>query len=195
MRSNFMMRKLHSKKGITLVETVCAIMILAIVCVGVLNAVAFSREMVYTNNSREKASDKAQLIADEIVTAAAGVDPSASDGVTIIQSKVNSIANNAAATDVQNSEIGNVKNVLNFADPTSDDEMIQYILTPVTDSTVVDTEMKVIVGGIERRTTTHDVKQPGWDIQVRVYFKRIGGQDEYRSVDVSAFSPHKGAGS
>lgn len=190
-----MMRKLHSKKGITLVETVCAIMILAIVCVGVLNAVAFSREMVYTNNSREKASDKAQLIADEIVTAAAGVDPSASDGVTIIQSKVNSIANNAAATDVQNSEIGNVKNVLNFADPTSDDEMIQYILTPVTDSTVVDAEMKVIVGGIERRTTTHDVKQPGWDIQVRVYFKRIGGQDEYRSVDVSAFSPHKGAGS
>ena len=45
-----------SKKGFTLVEAMCAIMIMAIVFVGILNAVSFSRQMVYTNNSREKAS-------------------------------------------------------------------------------------------------------------------------------------------
>ncbi len=190
MLSKIFRTKVRSKKGITLVETVCAVMILAIVTVGVLNAVAFSREMIYSNNSREKASDKAQLIADEIITIASHCDPSGSTIKTAIEGKVDTIANNTSPTDVQHNNIGNVISVDNFYVPTNQNEMIQYILTPVTDSTVTETEKKVIVGGIEQKTTIYDAKQPGWDIQVRVYYKNIGGKDEYRMADVRAFAPY-----
>ena len=85
-------------------------MILAFVCAGVLSSVAYSREMIYSNNSREKASDKAQFISDEIIVAATGVDPAAPDGATLIATSMNSIANNASASDIQTESIG----VVNF---------------------------------------------------------------------------------
>ncbi len=190
--SKYYSRKAKSKKGFTLVEAVASVIILAIVCVGVLNAVAFSREMVFSNNSREKASDKAQLVADEIVAAATGVDPSdpAGNPEGIIQSNVDAIANNAAAgtTNIQTDAIGKVNRVAAFSTPTNDNELVQYILTKVVDSTDVEHDTDVRVSGIHQKATVHDATLVGWDIKVRVYYKMVGSGD-YRVVDVSAFAP------
>ena len=190
--SKYYSRKAKGKKGFTLVEAVASVIILAIVCVGVLNAVAFSREMVFSNNSREKASDKAQLVADEIVAAATGVDPSdpAGNPEGIIQSNVDAIANNAAAgtTNIQTDAIGKVNRVAAFSTPTNDNELVQYILTKVVDSTDVEHDTDVRVSGINQKATVHDATLVGWDIKVRVYYKMVGSGD-YRVVDVSAFAP------
>lgn len=190
--SKYYSRKAKSKKGFTLVEAVASVIILAIVCVGVLNAVAFSREMVFSNNSREKASDKAQLVADEIVAAATGVDPTdpAGNPEGIIQSNVDAIANNAAVgtTNIQTDAIGKVNRVAAFSTPTNDNELVQYILTKVVDSTDVEHDTDVRVSGINQKATVHDATLVGWDIKVRVYYKMVGSSD-YRVVDVSAFAP------
>ncbi len=190
--SKYYSRKSKSKKGFTLVEAVASVIILAIVCVGVLNAVAFSREMVFSNNSREKASDKAQLVADEIVAAATGVDPTdpAGNPEGIIQSNVDAIANNAAVgtTNIQTDAIGKVNRVAAFSTPTNDNELVQYILTKVVDSTDVEHDTDVRVSGINQKATVHDATLVGWDIKVRVYYKMVGSGD-YRVVDVSAFAP------
>lgn len=195
MLTNYIKRKSRSKKGMTLVETVCAIMVLAIVVVGVLNSVSFSREMVYTNNAREKASDKAQLVADEIQSAATGVDPGASGGDTIIEDKVNAIANEgvSGAVNDQNEEIGTVTRVseLNaFHDPVSPsgDDYIQYLITAITDEDETTTDTESIVGGYTRTSTVTTVMQPGWDITVRVYYKTVANDNNYKYVEVKAFS-------
>lgn len=163
-------------------------MVFAIVTVGVLNAVAYSREMVYTNNAREKASDKAQLVADEILSAARGVDPTGADAVRIINDSVSAIANNGSG-DVQTSSIGTVKYVTDFQEPTSSDEMIQYTLTPITEDVIDATDTEITVDGITQRPTIYVSKQPGWQIHVRVYYKRVANDNDYRVVDVSGFAP------
>lgn len=189
LHSKILARKLRSKKGFTLVETLCAVMVLAIVCVGVLNSVAFSREMVYTNNEREKASYKAQFVADEIISAATGMTPP--DDESKIVEKVERIANSSGGDDVQNESIGSVENVGSadkFHDPRNDDNLIQYVLIANSEEVVSDTDMMVKVNGIEQTTKIHDVKQPGWDILVRVYYKRVGGDDAYNYVEVQAYA-------
>lgn len=185
-------RKAHSKKGFTLVEAVASVMILAIVCVGVLNAVAFSREMVFSNNAREKASDKAQLVADEIISAAMGENPEDSTAPASIQAAVNAIANDSASgtSNIQTASIGKVNCVTAFTTPATEDDLIQYILTPVTDGTDVERDTDVKVSGINQKATVHDTKVVGWDIKVRVYYKMVGSGD-YRVVDVSAFAPRE----
>jgi len=191
----FLKRKLHSKKGMTLVETLCAVMVLAIVCVGVLNSVAFSREMVYTNNEREKASYKAQFVADEIISAATGMTPP--DDAGTIVGKVEKIANSTGGDDIQNESIGSVENIGNgndFHEPIGDDNFIQYKLIPVEEDTVSDTDIAVKVDGIDQVTTIHAVKQTGWDIIVRVYYKRVGGEDGYNFVEVNAFAAQTSVG-
>lgn len=182
-----MKRKAKSKKGFTLVEAVCGIMILAIVTVGVLNAVAFSREMVYTNNSREKASDKGQFVADELFIAATGVDPADTTGVSTIVGKMNAYAN---ASDVQTESIGIVKNVSAFSAPVDDNEMIQYILTAVPGDTDIEFDTEEKVSGIMTKSTVHKAVRSGWDIQIRVYYRKVGGDDELKYVDISAFAPY-----
>lgn len=194
MISNLFRKKAHSKKGFTLVEAMCSVMILAIVTVGVLNAVAFSREMIYSNNARDKAADKAQLVADEIVSAVTGIAPTAGDeAYRAIDSKVNAIANDSTGADVQARSIGNVIRVGDdFSPPTNDsDPMIQYKLTARdidSDEEVTqimpsgDTDSNVEVTVVESLQT-------GWDIQVRVYYKQIGGRGDYKVVDFSAFAP------
>lgn len=148
--------------------------------------------MVYTNNSREKASDYAQLVADEIVSAATGVDPTdvAGNPEGIIQSNVDAIANSAGPTtsNIQTDSIGRVNKVDSFYTPTNEDEMIQYTLTKVTDSTDIEYDTDVIVSGINQKSSVHEVKMIGWDIQVRVYYRESGSSD-YRVVDVYAFAP------
>lgn len=191
MRTKLFKRKMHSKKGYTLVELVCAIAVFAIVCAGILNAVAFSREMVYTNNSRDKASDKAQFVADELVAAATGIDPSAADGPALIQAKMESIVvdNEALAQTAEAEQIGHVTLMADgvFKDPESDEQLIQYTLTAIPADE--DNDILEDVGGITQAVNGRDIKQAGWDINIRVYYKQIGGGGSYRSVDVSAFAP------
>lgn len=167
-----------------------SVIILAIVCVGVLNAVAFSREMVYSNNSREKASDKAQLVADEIISAATGQNPEESTAADTIENLVNAIANDSTSSvaNIQADSIGKVNRVTAFAEPNNEDELIQYILTPVTDDTDTEYETDVVVSGVKQGAKYHSTKVAGWDIQVRVYYKMVGSAG-YRVVDVSAFAP------
>ena len=195
--SKYYGRKAHSKRGFTLVEAVCSIIIFAIVCVGVLNAVAFSREMVYSNNAREKASDKAQLIADEIVAAATGEDPEgAGNPEDNITNRVNQIVNNGpTSSNIQTDVIGKVvkrSESAGFKTPDNDDECIQYIIKKVTDGTDVSSDITVVVsrpsGLTTEHATIHQTKISGWDIKVRVYYKAVGS-GEWRVVEVSAFAP------
>ncbi len=164
-------------------------MILAFVCAGVLSSVAYSREMIYSNNSREKASDKAQFISDEIIVAATGVDPAAPDGATLIATSMNSIANNASASDIQTESIGVVNFVSDYFEPTNSDQTIQYKLEAIPADVIEETDTEIRRGGITEHATVRNVTQMGWKIAVRVYYKEIGGGDDYRYVDVEAFAP------
>ena len=183
--------KLHSKKGFTLVETVCAILIFAIVTVGVLNAVAFSREMIYSNNEREKASDKAQLLADEIISTATGKNPENADDLTSIVTLVDAYAKQAADpadNDVQIDAIGSAKYVSDFTEPTDEADVVQYKIRAVTSDTDKEVKQTFTVEGRTQEVTLHETLRPGWEIEVRVYYKMIGGT-EWRSVDITAFAP------
>lgn len=193
LRSNFFKKKARSKKGFSLVEAMCSIVILAIVTVGVLNAVAFSREMIYTNNARDKASDKAQLVADEIISAVTGVDPAlGSQAFNNIDMTVNAIANDSTGADVQARAIGKVARVGVFETPDDDnDALIQYILTPREvdyDEDVVKTFRSGDTGEDVEITVTESV-QSGWQIDIRVYYKQIGGGNAYKMIDLHVFAP------
>ena len=170
----------------------CSVIILAIVCVGVLNAVAFSREMIFSNNNREKASEKAQLVADEIIIALAGISPEDSTALGQIDTKMNNIANDNTAADTQLSTIGKVirrDKADGFKPPSNDDEMIQYIVDPVKADTDVATDIGVRIDGGSAVATIHTPSIPGWDITVRVYYKQVGNTGDYKVVEVSAFAP------
>lgn len=196
--TKFFKKKVKSKKGFSLVESICGVMILAVVCVGVLNSVAFSREMIYTNNAREKASDKAQLVADEIVASATGVDPSGGDAaVTFIVNKMNEIANTETPTgtpakDIQTDDIGKVYYMKDgFVTPAVDDpdpKLIQYTLEPITSGTLEETKQKFTVDGVDLNVDVRKAVQAGWKIKIRVFYGKIGGEATYRTVDFDAFA-------
>ena len=200
LRSKLLRKKLHSKKGFTLVEAMCSVVILAIVCVGVLNAVAFSREMIYSNNARDKASDKAQLVADEIASAVTGISPAAGNRYELIDSKVNAIANDETGADVQARVIGKVKRVGAFATPANDSDptnpLIQYTIKEVGVDSDTDSTVKMKSGSTDTDidVKVHKAVRAGWDIQVRVYYKQIGGSNDYKVVDFKAFAPVDVAG-
>lgn len=171
-----------SKKGFTLVETMAAIMIFAIVVVGILNAVAFARQMVFTDNVKEKASDKAQLIADEIITTAMGHDPNSTTEPADVISAIALVTNDSS--DPQTALIGEVTNVSSFTDPASyvegTDPEIQYIIAPVSSSAT---------DAVDGTVSLQEVQEAGWNITVRVYYQRINNNDSYDCVEVSAFAP------
>ena len=178
-----------SKKGMTLVEVVCSVMVLAIVFVGVLNAVAFSRQMVFSNNSREKASFKGQLVADEIFSLATGYNPDTQEEE--LRTKLSDAL--TAADDPQNSEdangFGNAKLVGTLTDPSAfkpgdDKSYIEYTIEPIGKSASKsnkDTDAD--------NTPYVDSVEIGWNIKVRVFYQEIGGHSGYRCVDIPVFAP------
>ena len=181
-----------SKKGFTLVEAMCAIMIMAIVFVGILNAVSFSRQMVYTNNSREKASDKAQLVADEMISIATGFDPGETLDPTVTENlkvAIETVLNNAGAegveADPQYALIGGVEYCSeDFVDASEfnpdTNSYIQYKLEPVGTSL----EEKDNAG-----IAYKEASQRGWKITIRVYYQSIGGNNRYTAEELVAFAP------
>lgn len=183
--SNYFKKK-RSKKGLTLVEVICAIFVLAIVFVGVLNAVAFSRQMVFTNNAREKASFKGQLVSDEIFSTVSGSDP---DSVSIdeINAKIADVINNDA--DPQNLDgdnmaaVGKVKAVPSLSDPAGfsadDDCYIEYLVTPIGTADAVDNPSGDYT----------EAREKGWNITVRVFYNEISADSDFRCVDISIFAP------
>lgn len=191
MSKYFKMKK--SKKGLTLVEILCAVFVLAIVFVGVLNAVAFSRQMVFTNNSKEKASFKGQLVADEIFSIVSGSDP---DTVSVedISTKIADVVNNEE--DPQNNAedsraaVGKATYVGRYddlSDPASftpvEDSYIEYAIEPIDASMVVD---NAVNDGTGQYT---EAREKGWNITVRVFYHEISADSEYRFVDISVFAP------
>jgi len=178
-----------SKKGMTLVEVVCSVMVLAIVFVGVLNAVAFSRQMVFSNNSREKASFKGQLVADEIFSLATGYNPDTQEEE--LRTKLSDAL--TAADDPQNSEdangFGNAKLVDTLTDPS--------VFTPGDDKSYIQYTIEGIGKSVSKSNKDTDADnvpyvdsvEIGWNIKVRVFYQEIGLQSGYRCVDIPVFAP------
>jgi len=188
--SNFL-KKRKSKKGLTLVEVICAMFVIMIVFVGVLNAVAFSRQMVFSNNSRESASYKGQLVADEIFSLATGCDPD-SISEAELSDKLKPILENV--NDPQNVEEDDKKivGVVTYADPLPDpsafspdakNSYIQYKIKAIKES---DSKNEEVTEGSE---THNDVREKGWDITVRVYYREISDNSPFRCVDYAIFAP------
>ena len=186
MLSNYFRKKKKSKKGFTLVEALCSVMILALVFAGVLNSIAFSRQMVFTNNVRDKASDKAQLVADELISICTNKDPDDPDiNVNVMPAIRNEIADTINnANDPQYASVGDVTLVdglLDVNDYTEADPPIQVTIEPVHENLA-----DVTVAGIETKETT----QAGWNMTLRIYYRAIGGNDSWQATDVSAFAPY-----
>lgn len=59
--------KVRSKKGTTMVEVIAAVLILAIVVVGVLTTISFSQRTILSGSIQGKASAQAQTIADALI--------------------------------------------------------------------------------------------------------------------------------
>lgn len=191
MVTKYLKRITKSKKGFTLVEAICSILIMAIVFVGILNAVSFSRQMVFTNNAREKASDRGQLVADEIFSIATGYDPGDPIDLNVVDNlhnAIDAVINNGgtgtANDDPQYDLIGKVQYVYGFEDVTNfnpeTDCEIQYTLTPVGE-VFVDTENDGL--------TAKWLKQRGWEIKVRVYYQTVGQGNRYNAAELSVFAP------
>ncbi len=186
MLSNYFHNKKKSKKGFTLVEAVCSVMILAIVFAGVLNSIAFARQMVFTDNVRDKASDRAQIVADELINVCTGKNPDDPDLTNVlasIENEVNDVINNA--DDPQYDHVGNVTLVSSLTgvdayNPAHNPE-IQVTIEPVSESMA-----DVTVGGFDSKETT----QAGWNITLRIYYQAIGRQDHWQATEISAFAPY-----
>lgn len=183
LRTKLLSAKTKSKKGFTLIEAICAVFVLAIVFVGVLNAVAFSRQMVLTNNARDKASDKAQLVADEIFSTAVGFVPGTDDAalMTALDGAVNNLTDDPQNVDAD-SAIGKVNFVTTFTDPSDMDESKDYI------ECIISATTEKCDDAAEGTVSKQDIVELGWSIQVRVFYREIGRSD-YRCVDVTAFAP------
>lgn len=186
MLSNYFRNKKTSKKGFTLVEAICSIIILAMVFAGVLNSVAFARQMVFTNNIRDKASDRGQLIADEMITVCTGYDPDVNPSDTInnaIVPQIKEIINND--DDPQVGSIGKVEHVASFTDLSSYDSSkpeIEFTIEPVTEAYADGTD-----------TYGNDFKsaqEKGWNITIRIYYKSINGNRSWQATEISAFAPY-----
>ncbi len=188
MRTNKYFTK-KSKKGFTLVEAICAVFVLAIVFVGVLNAVAFSRQMVLSNNAREKASYKGQLVADEIIATVTGVDPddAESDPIALIEQVINNLETDPQNTDPENA-VGHCTHVDTYANLTSPGDFtydatagdVQYTLEAVGET---------YTDAMDGTVSVQEISQRGWNITVRVFYKEFEAQAEYKCVDITAFAP------
>ncbi|MCD8309408.1 MAG: hypothetical protein LUD19_06075, partial [Clostridia bacterium] len=111
---------------------------------------------------------QAQEVADEIVSLLSGLqDASQEADLTNAEYTVETYYGSTGL----GKDTG-AKLVSSFSDPTSDDELIQYtITTSTTDDTDVD-----------------KVTQAGYNITVRVYYKRISNGASYTCAEVNAFA-------
>lgn len=164
-----------SKKGFTLVEVLASAFVLVIVFTGVLSAVAFSRQMVFTDNEREKASDEAQLIADEIISVAKG-SADISDASTKIADYYTALSTPKNVADM--TAFG-----FSYSGGTTESKY-QYTLAESSDN-CTDTDTSGLSGTLQGKVTT----QQGFDLTVRVYYQRINGGGGYDCVEVTAFVP------
>lgn len=172
-KKHFLKRFNKSKKGFTLVEVLASIFVLTIVFMGVLCAVAFSRQMVFTNNNKEKASDQAQLVADEIITVVTGEDDFA-----VAQTKITDYYTSGAGAGTD------IRQVTAFAEPTaSNPQRIQYTITEAAAATSTDADSTDAEGNAYVET-----KQQGYNITVRVYYDRINGNGGYECVEINGFA-------
>ncbi len=177
-KKHFLKRFNKSKKGFTLVEVLASIFVLTIVFMGVLCAVAFSRQMVFTNNNKEKASDQAQLVADEIITLVTG-EENYGDATTKVEAYYRTGAGAEAGTKMDR-DIADVT-ISGFAEPTaSSPERIQYIITSVTSSSA---DRSDAAGNAYVET-----QQQGYNITVRVYYDKINGNGGYECVEINGFA-------
>ena len=178
-----------SKKGMTLVEVVCSVIVLSIVFVGVLNAVAFSRQMVFSNNSREKASFKGQLVADEIFSIATGYNPDTQ--VDELKTKLSDalMADDDPQNSTEGNDFGKAKLVGTLTDPSAfvlgeDKSYIEYTVEAIGKSASKNNK------DTDSDSTPYvDSVEIGWNITVRVFYQEIGGHSGYRCVDIPVFAP------
>lgn len=172
----FLKRLNKSKKGFTLIEVLASAFVLVIVFTGVLSAVAFSRQMVFTDNEREKASDEAQLIADEIISIAKG-STDEFDANTKIADYYRAFSPPKDVADM--TAFG-----FSYSGGTTESKY-QYTLTESSDD-CTDTDTSGHSGAaLQGKVTT----QKGFDVTVRVYYQRINGGGGYDCVEVTAFVP------
>ena len=66
-----MVRGLKGKRGVSLVEEVCAIAILSIVVVGLLFVIGFSQTNIVSYNAQDKAAAQVQEVSDRVMAALA----------------------------------------------------------------------------------------------------------------------------
>lgn len=188
--SNYLRTK-KSKKGLTLVEVICAMFVLMIIFVGVLNAIAFSRQMVFSNNSRENASYKGQLVADEIFSLATGYDP---DTMTEdeLSDKLKPILENVDDPQNVGDDDSKIVGVVTYANPlpepdafvpSSTSTYIQYNIKAIKTEHVKDED---VTSGSE---VHKEVVEKGWNITVRVFYREISQNSPFRCVDYSIYAP------
>lgn len=163
-----------NKKGMTLIEVLCSIFVLAIVFAGVVSAVVFSQSMVYTDNARDKASDQAQLVADELLTVAKGCDGTIASTRSAIEAYLLS-----SGEDIEYKVDSSA-----FGYSGAADEEIQYTLVECKDT---DTDDTTTVSGNTVPAVT--ATEQGVTIIVRVYYQKVNGGGAYDCVEVSAFAP------
>ncbi len=178
-KKHFLKRFNKSKKGFTLVEVLASIFVLTIVFMGVLCAVAFSRQMVFTNNNKEKASDQAQLVADEIITLVTGVAD-----IDTAKDNVEEYYDTGAGVRTESDAGTEIVEVTTFAEPTSSTSpKIQYTITPAAPSTPADANRTDAAGNEYVET-----QQQGYNITVRVYYDKINGNGGYECVEINGFA-------
>lgn len=77
------LKKLRSRKGMTLVEVIAAVAILAVVVTSVVAGISFSQRAVLSQGSQSAAAAEAQNLADQLISKLHGLDESKLDTVSI----------------------------------------------------------------------------------------------------------------
>ncbi len=77
------LKKLRSRKGMTLVEVIAAVAILAVVVTSVVAGISFSQRAVLSQGSQSGAAAQAQNLADQLISKLHGLDESKLDTVSI----------------------------------------------------------------------------------------------------------------
>jgi prepilin-type N-terminal cleavage/methylation domain-containing protein len=77
------LKKLKSKKGVTLVEVIAAVAILAVVVTAVVAGISFAQRTVLSQGSQSSAAAQAQNLADQLIAKLHGLDESKLGTVSI----------------------------------------------------------------------------------------------------------------
>lgn len=186
--SKLKIKKIKSKHGFTLVEALAAVFVIVIVFTGVLSAVTVSRQMIFTDNAREKASDTAQIISDQIMAAASGQTTLAD-----VQAAIEQVLNNDP-NDTSHELIGGTVSwvgtesgclATDFGYPAAGLTPYQYMITATTDDTDTDTE--ATAGGTT--LSGKQISEEGFAVTVRVYYQKVNANNDYSYIEMVVFLP------